>query len=156
MGEGIEDVLETAYTLRNIKAESIPVNFFIPIEGNQLGKYKTLSPEYCLRVLCLYRILNPESEIRIAAGREMHLRSMEVLALYPANSLFLNGYLNAKGSENSRTLQMIKDAGFTIQSDYLLDDLIANESNESFDVQMGNTTKPKLKNLQDLRPQYRQ
>jgi biotin synthase len=67
--------------------------------------------------LCLFRFLNPGAEIRVAAGRELHLRSMEVMALYPASSLFLQGYLNAKGADNDRTLQMIKDAGFTIVSD---------------------------------------
>jgi len=37
----------------------------------------------------MFRFLNPTAEIRVAAGRELHLRSMEVMALYPANSLFL-------------------------------------------------------------------
>jgi len=154
MGEEMDDVLETAYTLRNIEAESIPVNFFIPIEGTQLKEKAPLSPEYCLRVLCLYRFLNPKAEIRIAAGRELHLRSMEVMALYPANSLFLDGYLNAKGDERLRTLQMIKDAGFTIQSDHSLDDLIENESSSGNLGQYDKVPKALLKDLKDLRPQH--
>ncbi len=146
MGESEGDVLEMAYTLRDMKAESIPVNFFIPIKGAQLNDQPALSPEYCLRALCLYRFLNPKAEIRIAAGREMHLRSMEVMALYPANSLFLDGYLNAKGSQRAQTFQMIKDAGFTIQSDHSLDELITNETS-SDRKEIG------IKDLQDLRPQ---
>lgn len=146
MGESSGDVLEMVYTLCAMNVESIPVNFFIPIKGAQLNEPPPLSPDYCLRVLCLYRFLNPKAEIRIAAGREMHLRSMEVMALYPANSLFLDGYLNAKGSDRSRTFQMIKDAGFTIQSDHTLDELIANEM--SPDIKGAD-----IKNLRDLRPQ---
>ena len=38
------------------------------------------------------------------------------MALYPANSMFIDGYLNAEGSTASRTLQMIRDAGFTVKT----------------------------------------
>ena len=53
-----------------------------------------------------------EADIRIAAGREYHLRSMQVMSLYPANSLFMTGYLNTSGTTPKDTIQMIKDAGF--------------------------------------------
>ncbi len=127
MGESSDDLLEVVYALRQLEVESIPVNFYIPITGNVLGPASPLSPEYCLRVLCLFRLLNPQAEIRVAAGRELHLRSMQVMALYPANSLFLEGYLNTKGDERWRTLQMIKDAGFTIKSDHAIDELLRKE-----------------------------
>ena len=38
------------------------------------------------------------------------------MALYPANSMFIDGYLNAEGSTASRTLEMIQDAGFTVKT----------------------------------------
>ena len=38
------------------------------------------------------------------------------MALYPANSMFIDGYLNAEGSETSRTMEMIRDAGFTVKA----------------------------------------
>ena len=124
MGEGIDDLIQVAKALRRLEVASLPVNFFLPISGTQLAESTTtqqnvpttLTPDYCLRVLCLYRFLNPRAEIRIAAGREHHLRSMEVMALYPANSMFVEGYLNATGTGTSRTLQMIEDAGFTIKT----------------------------------------
>ena len=157
MGETADDLIELALQLREIKARSIPVNFLLPIEGNPIEISDELTPEYCLRVLCLYRFLNPEAEIRAAAGREYHLRSLEVLALYPTNSLFLQGYLNTKGNSDARTLQMIKDAGFTIKSDIPLDQLLekTNGGNESPPNQT--TTRPdpylpNLKSLTELRP----
>jgi biotin synthase len=155
MGENVDDVLESVYMLREIRVESIPVNFYIPIEGNKLKGVSILTPEYCLRALCLYRFLNPKTEIRIAAGREMRLRSLEVMALYPANSLFLDGYLNARGDERIRTFQMIKDAGFTIQSDHTLDDLIRTEQRLSPDEKRDNVTRTLLKDVTDLRPQLK-
>ena len=129
MGEEHADIIDVAKRLRALKAEAIPVNFFMPIEGNVLvAQESNLTPDFILRVLCLFRFLNPSSEIRVAAGRELHLRSLEVMALYPANSLFLQGYLNAKGSSNARTLRMIKDAGFSIKSEIDLDGLIVSDS----------------------------
>ena len=116
MGEETGDLIQVAKALRRLEVASLPVNFFLPISGTQLTETPTLTPDYCLRVLCLYRFLNPRAEIRVAAGREHHLRSMEVMALYPANSMFIEGYLNATGTGTSRTLQMIKDAGFTVKT----------------------------------------
>ncbi len=145
MGESHEDIVELALQLKAFKVDSMPINFLIPIEGTSIDAPKHLTPEYCLRVLCLFRFLNPSTEIRIAAGREYHLRDMEVMALYPANSLFLSGYLNVKGSTSSKTLRMIKDAGFTINSEIPLDDLL---SKKNVYLESAN----QIKNLNDLRP----
>ena len=152
MGEVEKDVIEVAKTLRELQVQSIPINFLIPIPGNILSKTPDLSPEYCLRVLCLYRFLNPKAEIRIAAGRELHLRSMEVMALYPANSLFVEGYLNARGASRRQTLQMIKDAGFTIKADRALEELLKQED-ETQNLLTIDESKTLLKDIEDLRPQ---
>lgn len=151
MGEKNKDIIDVAKELRRLKAESIPVNLLVPIEGNQLQESAELSPEFCLRVLCLFRFLNPKAEIRVAAGRELHLRSLEVMALYPANSLFLQGYLNAKGAGNGRTLRMIKDAGFEILSDVNVDELLREQQENQ-----GDGARVMLKDLKDLRPALRQ
>ena len=152
MGEKEGDVIEVAKTLRALKVQSIPVNFLIPIPGNALSEASDLGPEYCLRVLCLYRFLNPRAEIRIAAGREVHLRNMEVMALYPANSLFVEGYLNTRGASRKKTLQMIKDAGFTIKADRALEELLKQEK-DTQDLMTIDDSKTLLKDIKDLRPQ---
>jgi biotin synthase len=53
--------------------------------------------------------------VRVAAGREGHLRSLEALALWPANSLFVEGYLTTKGRSAVDTYGMIRDAGFVVE-----------------------------------------
>jgi biotin synthase len=98
----------------------------------------------------MFRFMNPTAELRIAAGRELHLRSMEVMGLYPANSLFLDGYLNTRGSSRAKTLRMIKDAGFTIKSDINLDDLLAKE--EALPRVIDSESRTIMKDLGDLRP----
>jgi len=152
MGEGHADIIDVARRLRHLKAESIPVNILVPIEGNVLSADSAgrLTPDFILRVLCMFRFLNPTAEIRIAAGRELHLRSMEVMALYPANSLFLQGYLNAKGTTNARTLQMIKDAGFSIKSEIDLNELLEQQQVPHQDL--ARDGKAVLKTLTELRP----
>lgn len=154
MGETAEDILEVAYTLREMNVESIPVNFYMPIAGSRLDAVSHMSPEYCLRILCLFRFLNPKAEIRMAAGRELYLRDMQVMGLYPANSLFLDGYLNARGEARRRTLQMIQDAGFTIRSEYPLDELLNREisSLEGVLPCAGAASPVPLKGRQELRP----
>ena len=151
MGEEHKDIIDVARRLRELKAESIPVNLLVPIEGNMLTVQESpLTPDFILRILCMFRFLNPNAEIRVAAGRELHLRSMEVMALYPANSLFLQGYLNAKGASNARTLRMIKDAGFSIKSEIPLHELL-NEETPLLD-QVSDGSKALLKTIKELRP----
>ena len=149
MGETPQELLELARMLRELEAKSIPINFLLPIAGNRLGEVQNLSPEFCLRILCLFRFLNPQAEIRTAAGREYHLRSMEAMSLYPANSLFMDGYLNAKGRSRKDTLQMIIDAGFTIKSDKSAEELLQHEATDSGD---DDYKMPGLKSDADLHP----
>ncbi len=144
MGETNQDLIKVAKELRRLEVASIPVNFFLPIDGTMLKDTQTLTPDYCLRVLCLFRFQNPSAEVRVAAGREHHLRDMEVMALYPANSMFLDGYLNANGSETSQTLQMIEDAGFTIETNGDISDFMRQTQKAKKNVL--------LKKLEVLRP----
>ena len=119
MGETSRDVVEVAFRLRELEVPSIPVNFLIPIEGNPVQSDGTLSPERCLRALALMRLVNPRAEIRVAAGREGHLRSLQALALWPANSLFVEGYLTTRGDAVEETYRMIRDAGFEVEGNPL-------------------------------------
>lgn len=119
MGETDDDIIDLALSLRSAGATSVPVNFFIPIPGTPLAEKKTaetLDPRRCLRVLCLFRWLLPSQEIRIAGGRELHLRSLQPLGLYPANSLFVADYLTTPGQAASADWEMIRDAGFVLET----------------------------------------
>jgi biotin synthase len=114
MGEKAGDVVDMALALRELAVESIPVNFLNPIEGTPLAGMSQLTPRYCLKVLCMFRLVNPSSEIRIAGGREIHLRSLQPLGLYPANSMFVGDYLTTKGQPPEQDYRMIEDLGFVI------------------------------------------
>ncbi len=122
LGESSCDIVELAFRLRELEVPSIPVNFLIPIDGNPLQSDGSLTPERCLRALALVRFVNPRSEIRAAGGREVHLRSLQPLALYPANALFVEGYLTTRGDAVEETYRMIREAGFEIEGNGLYRD----------------------------------
>ncbi|MGE4159296.1 MAG: biotin synthase BioB [Planctomycetota bacterium] len=112
MGESLEERLDMAEQCKELAPESVPVNFLLPIEGNRVSAPQDLSPETCVRILCLLRYVNPTAEIRMAAGREHHVRGLQSLALWVANSLFADGYLLSRGQESDATMSLIRDAGF--------------------------------------------
>lgn len=116
MGESHDDVIDLALSLRELGVRSVPVNFLIPIPGTPFASLETLDPRYCLRVLCLYRFILPSQEIRIAGGREVHLRSMQPLGLYAANSIFIGDYLTTPGQAARADYETIRDAGFVLET----------------------------------------
>ena len=115
MGETDADILDLAYALREIGVDSLPVNFLHPIDGTPMAGYEHLSPWRCLKVLCLFRLLNPKSDLRAAGGRELNLRSLQALVLYPANSIFVEGYLTTPGQQAQAAHQMVADLGFELE-----------------------------------------
>jgi biotin synthase len=115
MGETREQVVESAYALKRLDVDSIPVNFFLAVEGTPLADDSTreeLDPRYCLKVLCMYRFVNPAKEIRVSAGREEHLRTLQPMSLYAANAMFLADYLTEPGQAVEMDQQIIEDLGF--------------------------------------------
>ncbi|MEL6578833.1 MAG: biotin synthase BioB [Cyanobacteria bacterium J06621_12] len=116
MNETDEDIIDLAYSLRELDVTSVPLNFLIPIEGTPLSAVNQLNPRRCLKILNLFRFILPKQEIRIAGGREVHLRSLQVMGLYPANSIFVGDYLTTVGQAASNDLAMIRDAGFVLEN----------------------------------------
>lgn len=115
MNESDEDVVDLAFELRKLNPDSVPINFLIPFEGTPMGGQWQLTPQRCLRILTLYRFFFPDVELRIAGGREIHLRSLQTLGLHVANSLFIGDYLTSEGQAASIDLELISDAGFVVE-----------------------------------------
>jgi len=98
MGETDEDIIDLAFALRELRVDSLPLNFLIPIQGTPFSGKRELTPTRCLRALCLMRFTNPESEIRMAGGREGNLGWFQAL------------------QASSDAHQMIADMGFEIEA----------------------------------------
>ncbi len=114
MGEADTDVVRMALELREVGATSIPVNFLNAIDGTALEGRDRMNPRQCLKVLAMFRFANPDRELRIAAGREIHLGSLQALGLYAANSIFVGDYLTTKGQPADADYRMIEDLGFEV------------------------------------------
>ena len=116
MGETDEDLIDLAFALREVQPDSIPMNFLHPVPGTPMQDQNNLTPQRCLKILCLFRFLHPRTELRVAGGREFNLRSLQALALYPADSLFVGGYLTTPGMPAPEAWKMIEDLGFEVDT----------------------------------------
>jgi biotin synthase len=114
LGETDEQLVEALFALRELGSDSIPVNFLMPFDGTPMENTWELTPSRCLKILAMARFVCPDREVRIAGGREMHLRSLQGLALHVANSLFLGDYLTSEGQSAETDLELIRDNGFTV------------------------------------------
>jgi biotin synthase len=117
MGETHEDLAEVAASLGRLRVASLPVNFLNPIEGTPLEDRPPPAAADCLRALALFRLTSPRAEIRAAGGRERSLGAAQGLALFAANSIFVDGYLTTPGQAHDDALAMIRDLGFEVEGD---------------------------------------
>jgi len=115
MGESDEQIVDVAFALREIDADSIPVNFLHAVDGTPLEGTRELNARRCLKILALFRFVCPSKEIRVAGGRELNLGSLQPLALYAANSVFVGDYLTTPGQAAEADYRMIEDLGFEIE-----------------------------------------
>lgn len=114
IGEGLEDRVAMAFELRELRVDSIPINLLDPRPGTPLAQQERLKPADALRALAMFRLVNPDADLRIAGGREVVLGPMQPLALFAANSLFARGYLTTAGQGCEEDVAMIEAAGFRV------------------------------------------
>jgi len=112
-GENSGDIVDLMLTLKEIQPQAVPVNFLVPIKGTPFETIDNrLNPQKCLKILCLARFVNPRGEIRAAGGWEYNLRQLKPLALFAADSIFVQGYLTTGGISISEARDMVADLGF--------------------------------------------
>ncbi|MFW5438285.1 biotin synthase BioB [Paenibacillus apiarius] len=115
MGETDDQLVDVAFSLRELDADSIPINFLNPIPGTPLAHLNDLDPRRCLKAIAMFRFVCPSKEIRASGGREVNLGMLQPLALYAANSVFVGDYLTTEGQEATADHKMIEDLGFEIE-----------------------------------------
>ena len=71
MGETWEDRLDMAISLAELGIDSIPINALMPIKGTPLENVPQLKEDEILRTIAFFRYINPEANIRLAAGRAL-------------------------------------------------------------------------------------
>lgn len=71
MGETWEDRLDMAISLAEVGADSIPLNALMPIKGTPLEGLERITESDILRTVAFFRYINPNADIRLAAGRAL-------------------------------------------------------------------------------------
>ena len=114
MGESVEQRVEMALNLAEIKPDSIPVNFLTPIEGTPFENYgDKIDEEGILRTLSIIKIANPKSVVRFAGGRKLRLskENMERALDCTVNGILIGNYLTTIGIEPKEDIETLKKLG---------------------------------------------
>lgn len=115
IGESWEDRIDMAFALKDLRVNSVPINFITPVYGTPLGDTELLNPMEALKIISIYRLILPESEIRICGGRPNTLRDLNsYIFMAGADGLLIGNYLTTSGRNPEDDLQMIKDTGLEI------------------------------------------
>jgi biotin synthase len=112
MGETAEDRVDMLLDLREVGADTVPINFLNPMPGTPLGDVPRMSPLDCLRGLAVARFVLPEADIKTAGGREVCLRDLQGMMFFAgASSTMLGNYLTSPGRSSEMDLQLVEDVG---------------------------------------------
>jgi len=112
LGEGWEVRVELFATLKELGADSVPINFLNPRPGTPLEKAQNLTPLECLKIIALGRLMLPRTDIVVCGGRQVNLRDLQPLIFAAgANGMMIGDYLTTRGREPEEDLRMIEDLG---------------------------------------------
>lgn len=111
MGETWEDRLDMAISLAELNIMSIPLNSLMPIAGTPLGHLPRLSEEDILRTIAFFRYINPEANIRLAAGRALMEASGKTAFNSGASATITGNMLTTSGSTIASDKAMLKSMG---------------------------------------------
>lgn len=121
MGETWEDRISMAFSLSELNIRSIPINALMPIKGTPLENLEQLSEDDILRAIAIFRFINPEADIRLAAGRSLMQESGKEAFFSGANATITGDMLTTSGNNTAEDLKMLNENGFdTTKHDYAL------------------------------------
>ena len=115
MGETWEDRLDMAISLAELGIQSIPINALMPIPGTPLEHRTQLDGRDILRTIAFFRFINPEANIRLAAGRKLLPENGATALLSGASASITGNMLTTSGSTIVEDMAMLKRLGFSNQ-----------------------------------------
>ena len=116
MGETVEQRVEMALELAEIKPDSIPVNILMPISGTPFQDYfEKIDEENILKSIAVLKIANPTSVIRLCGGRMRLSDENQELALkYCVEGIMTGNYLTTTGKKPEEDIKKAEKLGKTI------------------------------------------
>lgn len=112
MGESLDQRVEFLEELRGLEVDSIPLNFLNPQKGTPLEGRRELTPEDCLRIVAVARLMMPRQEIFVCGGRELNLQHLQHRMFDAgANGTMVGNYLTTPGRGAVRDREMLAELG---------------------------------------------
>lgn len=111
MGETMDDRIDMALTLSELGIRSIPINVLIPIRNTPLENLPILSEEEILRTVSIFKFINPEADIRLAAGRRLISGNGEAAYKSGASAAITGNMLTTTGSTIKNDTALLKNIG---------------------------------------------
>ena len=116
MGETFEDRIDMALSLSELKIRSIPINALMAIPGTPLEQNKALSEEEILRTIAMFRFINPEANIRLAAGRKLLSENGKKAFASGASATITGNMLTTSGSTIKGDIKMLSEMGRSVKA----------------------------------------
>lgn len=114
-GESNEELAQQIFALaHNDDAPRVTVNFLVPGEGIEAPGASSLTPMQCLRVLAAVRLAAPAKSLRVGSGRDLHLRSLQALAMHVIDSLYLRDFRVSEPPAVFEDLKLLSGAGLVV------------------------------------------
>jgi len=114
MGESVEDRagMLVALASLNPQPESVPINALVAVEGTPLENEKPVEIWEMIRMVATTRIVMPETQVRLSAGRTQMSREGQAMCFFAgANSIFAGDKLlttpNPDVQEDMKMFEML-------------------------------------------------
>lgn len=112
MGETVEQRVELGIALQSLDPNEVPINILIGRQGTPLFDNYPIKEEEIIKTIATFRFLMPKTIIKIAGGREVHLKNNDKKVLKAgANGIITGGYLTTKGNKSMDDINMLKEIG---------------------------------------------
>ncbi len=113
MGETWQDRIDLAFELADLKIKSIPINILTAIKGTALENMPRLSSEEILRTVAIFRYINPEADVRFAAGRKFLADNGASALLHGASAAITGNMLTTSNNNIQADLKLLKELALT-------------------------------------------
>jgi biotin synthase len=115
MGETAIQRIELAFSIASLRPEEVPMNILIPRRGTPIQNLPSLQAMEIIKMIAIWRFIIPKTILKIAGGREVHLRDNEEFALKAgANGIITGGYLTTTGNYPEKDISMIRKIGLDV------------------------------------------
>ena len=122
MGESVEDRAGMLVALATLdpQPESVPINALVPVEGTPMEEEKPVEIWEMIRMVATARIVMPETQVRLSAGRTNMSREGQAMCFFAgANSIFAGDkLLTTPNPDVNEDMKMFETLGMITQKPF--------------------------------------